>query len=116
MECLLCKKEIPDGEKECPGCGWSVDLKLGVAIRKCGHCKGKGECRAVKTTGKTFKKIHSCEYCVKKAGVKMDSLFPIVPCGHCEGKGYNAQDLKVQAPKGEGKKQQGQGGKQNGRR
>lgn len=120
MNCVNCKNEIADGTEKCLKCGW-VQKNIpntGILIRECKHCEGSGQCRAGKTKGKKIDKTHSCEYCIKKAGiagVKMESLFPIVPCGYCEGRGVLIIDLKPQVPKGgaEGKKP---GGKYYGQR
>lgn len=109
MKCVNCRNEIPDSTEKCPKCGWDQKKtpNYGVMFRECRHCEGSGQCRTGRTRGKKINKIHSCEYCVKKAGIvgiKMDSLFPTVPCGYCEGRGVFTIDLKIQVPKPEGKK------------
>lgn len=91
-----CKKDIPDGTKICPHCGWEQreqrdrEGKPGVEIRDCKHCGGSGECFKVKT----IKVKHSCEYCISKSGIKTENPFLTVPCGYCEGRGFHVIDLK----------------------
>lgn len=111
MNCIntKCRKQIPDGSRFCQFCGKDQSgrqpaEKLGVRLITCQHCEGTGECNK----GKTADKIHSCEYCFSKSGVKANSLFPHVPCVYCQGVGKRIIDLKVQK---EVKQDQNQGGK-----
>ncbi|MBU1323372.1 hypothetical protein KKE75_04930 [Patescibacteria group bacterium] len=87
-----CKKSIPDGSRFCNFCGWDHDPKS-PNVLICKHCKGVGECNRGKTVGIK----HSCEYCVKKAGVQLDDMFSKVPCAYCEGTGYQPVINKPQA-------------------
>lgn len=106
-----CKKDIPDGTKKCPHCGWEQrdkGPKPSVEIRGCKHCNGTGEC----TKEKTVKVRHSCEYCVSKSGIKTDNPFSIVPCGYCDGRGFHTIDLKAGKPQG---KPKNKGREKNGR-
>ncbi len=79
------------------------ESQKGVEIRNCSHCDGSGTCMK----GRTVNVEHSCEWCVKKANTRMDSLFPIVACGYCCGKGVMVIDLKLQVPKGGGGQKNG---------
>lgn len=95
--CKQCRKNIPNGSMCCPFCGESQNnqhrsQQPGVEIRECKHCKGTGECNK----GNTLGKIHSCEFCISKSGIKTNKLFPCVPCGYCESKGFFVVDLKPQ--------------------
>jgi hypothetical protein len=94
--CVNCKTEIGDSAKFCKDCGYEQRFNLpprpGVAIKTCGHCLGLCEC----TSGKTGNVVHSCPYCVEKAGVLKGKLFPRVPCQYCGGRGYHMEDLKMQ--------------------
>ena len=119
MYCINCKNVIADGSEKCPHCGWNQKNipNPSVLVRECKHCEGSGECTKGKTEGKKINKTHSCEFCIKKTGVKMDSLFPVVPCGYCEGRGVLTIDLKLQVVKRpEEKKSEQTGGKYGSRR
>jgi len=78
--------------------------KSGVLVLDCQHCGGTGECNK----GVTRSKIHSCEFCVAKSGIKPSSLFPHVPCAYCKN-GKVIIDLKLEKPKNEQKSKQGKG-------
>ena len=110
MKCKACKKDVADGVKFCPECGANQSGaskdKVGALILDCQHCEGTGECKK----GKTHDRVHSCEYCVAKSGIKPASLFPHVPCGYCQGKGKQVIDLKIGQPQQQQKRKEGQNG------
>lgn len=99
-KCKECKDTIADDANFCQICGASQDShkQAGIIIQNCRHCDGAGECRK----GKTLNRIHSCRYCISKAG-KINGLFLIVPCGYCGGKGRDIIDLKPQKTDGKNK-------------